>query len=123
MGWGPVAVQRESSERLQARATPAGLQIAALPLRISADAVDGSKPDADPIEAALQRLHVASQEAVLLGDTPYDIAAGRKAGVATIALRCGGFSDQDLAGALALYDDPAALVADYTSQRAPFTAG
>jgi HAD superfamily hydrolase (TIGR01509 family) len=91
-------------------------------LRISADDADASKPDADPIEAALQRLHVRAAESILLGDTPYDIAAGRKVGVATIALRCGGFSDQDLSGALALYDTPAALLAAYTSQRAPFSA-
>jgi HAD superfamily hydrolase (TIGR01509 family) len=58
-----------------------------LPLRHSADDVDGSKPDADPIETALHRLQVSAAEMILLGDAPYDIAAGRKAGVATIALR------------------------------------
>jgi HAD superfamily hydrolase (TIGR01509 family) len=92
-----------------------------LPLRISADDVDGSKPDADPIETAHQRLQVSAAETILLGDTPYDIAAERKAGVATVALRCGGFPDQDLAGALALYNDPAAPLADYIRQRATFT--
>jgi pyrophosphatase PpaX len=56
-------------------------------VRISADDADASKPDADPIEAALQRLQVRVAETILLGDTPYDIAAGQKAGVATIALR------------------------------------
>ena len=88
----------------------------------AAGVADASKPDADSIEAALQRLQVRAAETILLGDTPYDIAAGQKAGVATIALRCGGFPDQDLAGALALYDTPAALLADYTSRRAPFRA-
>lgn len=113
-----TSAQRDDLDTLLQAAGVADL----LPLRISADDVDASKPDAGPIAAALQRLRVGPEEGVLLGDTPYDIAAGRKAGVATIALRCGGFSDRDLTGALALYDDPAALLADYTSQRAPFTA-
>ena len=111
-----TSAQREELETLLQAAGVADLAS----MRISADDTDASKPDADSIEAALQRLQVRAAETVLLGDTPYDIAAGQKAEVATIALRCGGFSDQDLAGALALYDDPAALLADYTSQRAPF---
>jgi phosphoglycolate phosphatase-like HAD superfamily hydrolase len=47
----------------------------------------------------------------MLGDTPYDIEAARRAGVAAIAVRCGGWDDAALAGAIAIYDDPAALLA------------
>jgi len=49
----------------------------------------------------------------LLGDTPYDVEAAQRAGMATLALRSGGFSDADLAGALAIYDDAADLLARY----------
>ncbi len=47
----------------------------------------------------------------MVGDTPYDVAAARRAGVACIGLRSGGWHDDDLAGALALFDDPADLLA------------
>jgi phosphoglycolate phosphatase-like HAD superfamily hydrolase len=70
-----------------------------------------SKPDPDIVHAALQRAGVQPVEAMMVGDTPYDVEAARAAGVDTIALRCGGWwDDAALAGAVALYDDPAALV-------------
>ena len=47
----------------------------------------------------------------MIGDTPYDAEAATRAGVRTIALRCGGYwSDEDLRGASAIFDDPAALL-------------
>jgi phosphoglycolate phosphatase-like HAD superfamily hydrolase len=47
----------------------------------------------------------------MIGDTPYDIAAGDRAGVRTIAFRCGGWGDADLSGAMAIYDGPWDLLA------------
>lgn len=77
---------------------------------ISADDADRSKPDPDLVEVALDRVGVSASEAVLIGDTPYDIEAGQRAGVSVIALRCGGgWTDRQLAGAVAIYDDPAEL--------------
>jgi phosphoglycolate phosphatase-like HAD superfamily hydrolase len=49
----------------------------------------------------------------MIGDTAFDIEAATKAGIKTIALRCGGWSDSDLKGAIAIYDDPADLLAHY----------
>jgi phosphoglycolate phosphatase-like HAD superfamily hydrolase len=49
----------------------------------------------------------------MIGDSPYDVQAAGKAHVAVIALRCGGFSDQDLKDAIALYNDPSDLLANY----------
>ncbi len=72
-----------------------------------------SKPDSDIITAALQRAQCAAEEVVMLGDTPYDIEAAAKDGVRTIAFRCGGWQDEDLAQAIAIYDDPADLLAHY----------
>jgi HAD superfamily hydrolase (TIGR01509 family) len=76
---------------------------------------DSSKPDPDIVQAALGRLKLRPEEAVLLGDTPYDIEAAHRAGVATIAVRSGGFADEELKGAIALYDDAADLLARYDS--------
>ena len=79
--------------------------------RLSGDDVTGSKPDRDLVSAALERLGLAPGEALMIGDTPYDIEAAAKAGVGTIAFRSGGFADDALAGARAIYDDPVDLLA------------
>jgi HAD superfamily hydrolase (TIGR01509 family) len=78
-------------------------------LVVSADDVDRGKPDPDLVKIALGRIGVTAAEAIMIGDTPYDIQAGARAGVPVIALRCGGWSDRDLRGAIAVYDDPADL--------------
>ncbi len=79
----------------------------------SSDDAERSKPDPDIIRAALHRAGAAPGDALMLGDTPYVIDAARKIGVGTIAARCGGWTDGDLAGAVAIYDDPADLLAGY----------
>lgn len=78
----------------------------------SSDA-EHSKPDPDIVEAALDRLRLRPDEAVMIGDTAYDIESATKAGVPIIALRSGGWNDEDLKGAIAIYDDPADLLAQY----------
>ena len=76
--------------------------------------VENSKPDPDVIRAAIKKSKLDPDELLMLGDTPYDIEAAAKAGVKTIALRCGGWWDDDaLAGAIAIYDDPADLLAHW----------
>lgn len=79
----------------------------------TSDDAGASKPAPDIVCAALARAGVSPASALLLGDTPYDIAAARRAGVGTIALRCGGWDDGALAGALAVYDTPGELLAAY----------
>jgi membrane protein len=80
----------------------------------SADDVEHSKPYPDIFASALEKSGcVAPADAVVVGDTPYDIIAANKLGVAAIAVRSGGFSDDQLADAVAIYDDVAALLADY----------
>ena len=78
----------------------------------SSDA-EASKPAPDIVEAALKKLEMQPSEVLMLGDTPYDIQSANAAGVGVIAVRCGGFNDADLAGAKAIYDDPADLLAHY----------
>lgn len=82
--------------------------------KTSSDDAERSKPDPDIVAAALKRARVAPDRAVMIGDTPYDVAAARRAGVDCIALRCGGWGDQDLKGAIAVYDGAAELLAGLT---------
>lgn len=74
-----------------------------------------SKPDADIIEAALERGGLEADEAVMLGDTPYDVEAAGRAGVRAVAFRCGGWNDPALAGAVGIYDDAADLLSQYNN--------
>jgi HAD superfamily hydrolase (TIGR01509 family) len=88
-----------------------------MPVRTSKDDAAASKPDPDIVQSALRKVNGDPESAVLIGDTPYDIEAGARAHVRTIAVRCGGhWSDRDLAGAAAIFDDPAALLAAWRQQ-------
>ncbi len=78
----------------------------------SSDA-EASKPAPDIVEAALSQLKMQPSEVVMLGDTPYDIESANKAGVGVIAFRCGDFDDSQLKDAIAIYNDPADLLAHY----------
>lgn len=84
-----------------------------LPERTTAEDAKESKPSPDIVAVALERIGMPADAVLMLGDTPYDIEAAGKVGVGVIALRCGGFSDDRLAGARAIYDDPADLLAHY----------
>ena len=81
--------------------------------RTTMDDAGQSKPAPDIVAVALEKSGLPAGEAVMIGDSPYDIASAAQVGVGTIALRCGGFSDDDLKGAWAIYDDPADLLAHY----------
>jgi HAD superfamily hydrolase (TIGR01509 family) len=84
-----------------------------IPLRTSSDDADNSKPDPDIVAAALKRTGCGADEAVMLGDTPYDVEAAGRAGVRAVGLECGGWRREDLRGAVAIYRDPADLLARY----------
>ena len=77
----------------------------------SADDAEESKPDPDIVHAALQKAGADARDAVMIGDTPYDIEAATRAGVTVIAFRCGGWNDASLRGAIAIYDGPWDLLA------------
>jgi HAD superfamily hydrolase (TIGR01509 family) len=81
---------------------------------------DRSKPDPDIVAAALEKLGTPPDETIMIGDTPYDIESATRAGVGVIAFRCGGWGDDHLQRALAIYDDPADLLAHF--DRSPFAA-
>ena len=68
------------------------------------DDVEATKPEPDLVRAALEK--AGADDAVMIGDTPWDVEAARKAGVETVTVITGGFSAQELeeAGAVAVYD-------------------
>ena len=72
-----------------------------------------SKPDPDIVEAAIEESGLPSSNAVMIGDTPYDVEAATRAGVRIIAFRSGGWDDASLKGAAQIYDGPADLLAHY----------
>jgi HAD superfamily hydrolase (TIGR01549 family) len=82
----------------------------------SADDADKSKPHPDIFEAALERLgDIKPDEAIVVGDTPYDAEAAGKLNLRTIGLLCGGFPKAELsaAGCVQIFQDPADLLARY----------
>ena len=82
----------------------------------SADDAERSKPHPDIFQAALGGIgDVAPEEAIVVGDTPYDAIAAAKAGMRTIGLLSGGFTAEDLraAGAVEIYEDVADLLEHY----------
>jgi phosphoglycolate phosphatase-like HAD superfamily hydrolase len=94
-----------------------------LPTRVTKDDVDSSKPGPDIVCVGLERLGCRAEEALMLGDTPYDARAARNAGVRAVAVRSGGWGDRELlaAGAVSIYDDVAGILAEYESS--PFSRG
>jgi HAD superfamily hydrolase (TIGR01509 family) len=79
--------------------------------KTSKDDADSSKPDPDIVHAAMAKLDLPPDKVVMIGDTPYDVEAATHAGIRTIAVRSGGWTDAELHGAAAIYTDPADLLA------------
>ena len=104
-GYTTVAASSAKREELQPLLAVAGAE-ALMDASTSSDDANESKPDPDIIQAAMKRAHASPAEAMMIGDTPYDIEASRRAGVAVIGFRCGGWRDDDLKGAVAIYDGP-----------------
>ena len=88
----------------------------------SKDDVDRSKPCPDIFEAALARVApLGPDQAIIVGDSPWDVMAAARAGLRAVAVRCGGFDERWLreAGAAALYDGPEELLACYPEWLSP----
>ena len=79
----------------------------------SSDDVEESKPAPDIFEVVLKKLGMRGGDTVAIGDTPYDAEAAGKAGIATIGVLSGGFTEKSLrqAGCVQVYPGPAALLA------------
>jgi len=83
--------------------------------------VSHSKPAPDIFLRAINLLHVSPSEAIVVGDTPYDIQAAKKLEVPTVALLCGGFAEDELraSGAVAIFKNPADLLVNYIRSPLP----
>ncbi|MEW2048881.1 HAD family hydrolase [Streptomyces sp. NPDC005476] len=111
VGWTVVLATSASGAELSAlrAAIDADDVIAAT---ASADDVEEGKPAPEPVEHALELVGASASQAVFVGDTVWDMQAGRRAGVRCVGVLCGGIPRADLmeAGAEAVYADPADLL-------------
>jgi HAD superfamily hydrolase (TIGR01549 family) len=78
---------------------------------ITRDEVDHAKPDPDLFIAAARRLGISIHDALVVGDSVWDLLAARRAGSLGIGLLSGGYREEELerAGAYRVYQDPADL--------------
>jgi HAD superfamily hydrolase (TIGR01549 family) len=76
----------------------------------SAD-VEATKPEPDLVEAALEKAQ--TRDALMIGDTVWDVKAARRAGIETIAVLSGGYGEAELrdAGAREVFESIAELAA------------
>jgi membrane protein len=81
----------------------------------SKDDVGHSKPCPDIFSAAVETIGCSPTEALVVGDTPYDIIAAKRAGIAAVAVLSGGFPEATLwdAGALEVRADVAEILKSY----------
>ncbi|MDQ0956966.1 HAD superfamily hydrolase (TIGR01509 family) [Streptomyces sp. B4I13] len=115
-GWTVVLATSASGSELSAlrAAIDADDAIAAT---ASADDVEAGKPSPEPVAHALELVGASAEGAVFVGDTVWDMRAGRRAGVRCVGVLCGGLPRADLleAGAETVYDDPADLLASLST--------
>jgi HAD superfamily hydrolase (TIGR01509 family) len=83
----------------------------------TSDDAKESKPNPDIFAAALKKIGIRSNQAIALGDTPYDASAAGKLGIPVVGLTCGGWKRDDLieAGCIEVYQDPADLLLHFDS--------
>jgi phosphoglycolate phosphatase-like HAD superfamily hydrolase len=78
---------------------------------ITADDVAAAKPAPDLFELAASKLGKDPGDCFVVGDSVWDVLAGRRMKAAVVALRSGGFDRNELheAGAYRVYSDPQEL--------------
>jgi HAD superfamily hydrolase (TIGR01549 family) len=91
------------------------LELLAVPAEVpvvTRDAVEHAKPDPDLFLAAAARLGVDIAEAMVIGDSVWDMLAARRARALGVGLLSGGYGQEELerAGAYRVYEDPADLL-------------
>jgi HAD superfamily hydrolase (TIGR01549 family) len=81
----------------------------------SKDDAEQSKPHPDIFEAALGRLELPPEEVIVVGDTPWDAIAAKRAGLRAVGVLCGGFPETELGGegCVAIYRDPEDMLTRY----------
>ncbi|WP_375388278.1 HAD family hydrolase [uncultured Amnibacterium sp.] len=79
----------------------------------TAEDVETAKPAPDVVRVALDKAGVSADDAIMVGDAAWDAESSVRAGVRCIGVLSGGYGASELrdAGAVAVYDDVAALLA------------
>jgi pyrophosphatase PpaX len=85
---GIVTAKRRATVGLAFRRFPMLEQL--VDVLVTADDTERHKPDPDPLLEALDRLGAQPSEAAYVGDSPFDIAAARAAGMRAVAVGWGG---------------------------------
>jgi HAD superfamily hydrolase (TIGR01509 family) len=107
LGWRAVLATSAGEEELSVLRDALNAEDLICAVTSAADA-KRAKPHPDIVASALQRIEADPAEAVMLGDTVWDVQAGRRAGVPTAAVLSGGIGREALehAGAAAIYAGP-----------------
>jgi HAD superfamily hydrolase (TIGR01509 family) len=79
---------------------------------VTRDQVPYAKPDPDLFLAAADRLNVDVADAIVVGDSVWDLLAAQRARALGVGLLSGGYgrAELEVAGAYRVYDDPADLL-------------
>jgi HAD superfamily hydrolase (TIGR01509 family) len=111
-GWRVVLASSADANEFEALRTALDADDAIDDATSSAE-VEQSKPAPDLVQVALDKAQVKPGAAVFVGDTVWDVKAAGKAGVRCVGLLSGGIGRDELtgAGAAAIYDGPAELLA------------
>ena len=106
-----VLASSAGGDEAEAHIDELGVREAISDYTTSAD-VEATKPEPDLVKAAIEKAGDV-ETAVLVGDSTWDVEAAKRAGIESIGLLCGGFSEAELreAGAVAVFRDPAELLA------------
>jgi HAD superfamily hydrolase (TIGR01509 family) len=125
----PLPGARELLGRLEALGAPwaiatsgrtdsaaVGLRLLDVPAHVpvvTREAVEHAKPDPDLFVEAARRLGVDIADAVVVGDSVWDLLAARRARALAVGLLSGGYGREELAdaGAYRVYEDPRDLLA------------
>jgi phosphoglycolate phosphatase-like HAD superfamily hydrolase len=108
MPWAIATSGRAESARptLEALGVPAGVPV------VTRDHVGHAKPDPDLFIAAAALVGVEVTDAIVVGDSIWDLLAARRAGALGVGLLSGGYGREELerSGAYRVYADPADLL-------------
>ena len=101
-----------SGERRQAEKLVEGLHLPKVLPVVTGDEVKNAKPAPDIFLVAAQKLGVSISDSIIVGDSPWDLLAGRRLKALGVGLLSGGYAKEELerAGAHLVYDDPAELL-------------